>query len=171
MTTGWKPTKPRKLPVKESVGQRGKYAEKKVTELFEKLNLQYAGFAFERLPDARAAGGHLKKMISDFLVWWEGEYAQDAAVNIALECKSTEHNYRLSKSAIEQLPRLKKVARAGAKAVVVVYFKKLDQWRIAPASWFVTGVPSWDMSKLPLYPTCEQALYSTGFFPRLKDEQ
>lgn len=146
--------------IKESVGERGKTAEKAVTRHFDILNTRFAHFAFERLSDARAAGGRLKKQISDYLVWW-GQW------NVPLEVKSTEHDYRLSKDAISQLPKLNKVALAGAKPHVLVLFKTIEKWRIAPISYFDYGVPSWDMRDLPLYDSAQQALESTGYFPIL----
>lgn len=158
----FKSVKPRKTAVKESVGERGKYAEKQVRDLFDKLNTENSSFAYERVVDARAARGAVGKALSDFLVW-------SNPYNIPLEVKSTLHKLRLPSSAITQLPRLKKVAMAGAKPYVLVYFKTLDAWRVAPASWFEFGVPSWDMSELPTHPTCEQALFSTGYFPRLRN--
>jgi hypothetical protein len=148
--------------VKEGVGDRGKYAEKEVTKVLEGWN-KLAAFAFERLPDARAARGALASQISDFLVWHK--------VNIPLEVKSTEHStrrgsYLLSASAIEQLPRLKKVAMTGAAVpFVLVYFKATDRWRVAHIDFFGYGVPSWDMSDLPEFATAKLALESTGFFP------
>lgn len=158
--------KKRKM-VKEGVGDRGKYAEKEVTKVLEGWNA-LAAFAFERLPDARAARGRMKAQISDFMVWYK------RAVNlmmvsycIPLEVKSTEHKggYLLSKAALEQLPRLNKSAAAGAHPFVLVYFKATDRWRVAPVSFFPFGQPSWNMSSLPEFPTAKAALESTGFFP------
>lgn len=142
---------------KESVGQRGKDAESEVRKLFDQWNEQHASFAFERLPDARAAGGRIKKQLSDYMVW-------NLPHNIPLEVKSLEHAFRLPKANLDQLPRLKKVALAGAKPFVLVHFKPVG-WRIAPISFFEFGVTSWDMSDFPIFPSAKDALQSTGFFP------
>lgn len=150
--------------IKESVGQRGKTAEKAVAKHFDTLNTRFAHFAFERLSDARSAGGMLKKQISDYLVWW-GQWS------VPLEVKSTEHDYRLPNTALSQLPKLNKISLAGAKPYVLVLFKKLNQWRIAPASYFAFGVPSWDMRDLPLYDSAQDALESTGYFPILTEKK
>lgn len=164
------PTKKRKM-VKEGVGDRGKFAEKEVTKVLEGWN-RLAAFAFERLPDARAAGGRLKQQISDFMCWYtqpDGSYEWNYC--IPLEVKSTEHStkngsYLLSAGALDQLPRLKKVEAAGANPYVLVYFKVTDRWRVAPISYFEFGQPSWNMSDLPEFTSAKAALQSTGFFPR-----
>jgi Holliday junction resolvase len=147
----------KKAAKKESLGQRGKDAEKSARDVLEEWNTKHATFAFERLADARAAGGRIKKQISDYMCW-------HLPLCIPLEVKSTEHPYRLPKANLEQLPRLKKVALAGAKPLVLVEFKTIG-WRIAPVSYFQFGVPSWDMSDLPVFATAKEALQSTGFFP------
>lgn len=161
-TTG----KQRKM-VKEGVGDRGKYAEKEVTKVLEGWN-NLASFAFERLPDARAARGRLKAALCDFLCWYRiPNGSDDINICVPLEVKSTEHKggYLLTKTALEQLPRLNKVALASADPFVLVYFKVTDRWRIAPISFFPHGQPSWNMSSLPEFPTAKAALESTGFFP------
>lgn len=149
--TGRKPAK------KETIGQRGKNAEKEVTSVLEEFN-NLSAFAYERLPDARAAGGRIKAMICDFLVW-------HATRSILLEVKSVEHDYRLPKANLEQLPRLNKVEKAGGVGVVLVHFKTIDKWRVARTSFFEYGVPSWDMSGLAVFDTPKEALQSTGWFP------
>jgi penicillin-binding protein-related factor A (putative recombinase) len=148
---------------KESIGERGKTAEKAVMSHFDRLNTRFMAFAYERTSDARAAGGRLKKQLSDFLCWWTG-------TSIPLEVKSTEHDYRLPSDHLTQLPRLKKVAKAGARPYVLVLFKGLAQWRIAPVDYFEFGKPSWDMRDLPLYASAQAALESTGDFPILVEK-
>lgn len=145
---------------KETVGQRGKTAEKLAQEHLDSLNARFISFAYERLPDARAAGGRFKATISDYLCWYNGR-------SVPLEVKSTEHDYRLPKDALAQLPRLHKVSKAGAHPHVLVLFKGLEKWRIAPADFFVFGVPSWDMRDLPLFDSVRDALNSTDVFPVL----
>jgi hypothetical protein len=150
---------------KEAVGQRGKNAEKEVTKVLEAWN-NLATFAFDRLPDARMARGRMKSALSDFLVWhYIPNGSDEITLSIPLEVKSTEHDYRLTKAALEQLPRLKKVSMAGAYPVVLVYFKGIDKWRVAQIDFFEYGLPSWDMSELPVFDTPDAALQSTGLFP------
>jgi hypothetical protein len=148
---------------KESVGQRGKNAEKTTRDLFEEWN-NLAGFAYERLADARAAGGRIKAQISDYMVWLHWDKTKPPR-QVPLEVKSIEHAYRLPKANLDQLPRLNKVAMAGAIPLVLVHFKPVG-WRIAGVGYFKYGQPSWDMSDLPVFATAKEALQSTGLFPK-----
>lgn len=142
--------------IKESVGQRGKAAEKAVKTLLEKLNNQ-ADFAFWRLADARAAGGRLQAQPGDFAYFSKGKGG-------VLEVKSTEHDYRLTKDAVSQLPTLTKLHLAGAQCPILVLHKALNQWRVIFPIDLPIGPPSWDLRQFPLYGSAEEALRSTGFF-------
>jgi hypothetical protein len=156
-----KPSKPQKATKpreKEDVGQRGKTAEKLVQALLDEWNTKCVNFAYTRLADSRAARGMVKAQISDYIVWHK-------EVSIPLEVKSIEHDYRLPKANLDQLPNLKKVELAGAYPLVLVHFKLSDVWRVAPTSYFEFGVPSWDMRNRSTYATAKLALQSTGFFP------
>lgn len=151
---------------KESIGQRGKTAEADVTEVFKEWNDKLATFAYERLPDARAAGGRIAATISDFMVWFK---RGDERLCIPLEVKSTEHpgGYLLTKKGLDQLPRLNKSRLAGTYPFVLVYFKATFKWRIASIEFFKYGQPSWDMSDLPTFDTAKEALQDTGYFPNI----
>jgi penicillin-binding protein-related factor A (putative recombinase) len=146
---------------KESIGQRGKTAEKATQDHLEKLNNKYLDFAYSRLPDARAAGGRLKAAICDFMIWSGGRC-------VPLEVKSTEHNFRLAKDKLAQLPNLKKVERAGADPFVLVLHTTTGLWRIAPIRFFEFGHPSWDLTSFPTFASAGDALNSVGFLPVLK---
>lgn len=146
--------------IKESVGQRGKYAEKIVTALLKQANDASIYFAFERLPDARAARGVIKKTLSDYLLWFKGK-------SILLEVKSTEHDYRLTRDAIPQLPTLRKISKAGGKCYVLVLHKTTELWRVMPIEFFAAGVPSWDMRSIGTFPSAKEALNSLALLPLL----
>lgn len=137
----------------KSLKDRGKDAEAAVLAVLEKMNDASVEFAFERLPDARAAAGRIKKQLSDYIV-------MDRDYFHPLEVKQTEHDFRLSKDKLDQLPRLKKWARAGAIPIVLVHHSVLDMWRSVPFEMLAaTPLPSsWDLSELPTYPTAEAAL-------------
>lgn len=137
----------------EEKGDRGKAAEKAVLEYLEKVNEARVNFAFERLPDARAARGRLKRQLSDYIVEYAGGF-------YPLEVKETKHDRRLAKDKIEQLPRLKKWRLAGARPIVLVYHSELDQWRLPDFGIFMRSPipPSWDMSDEPLFDSAEDAL-------------
>lgn len=151
---------------KEEMGQRGKRAEKSVKDHLKKMSDAVATFAYERLPDARSSGGRVPAQISDYMCWWWRD--RQERICIPLEVKSIEHDYRLPKANLDQLPRLNKSALAGTFPLVLVHFKTVDLWRIAPSSYFKFGQPSWDMRDLPTYPTPIAAMTATGHFPTLK---
>ena len=138
---------------------RGKWAEKEVQKFFQSQADRFAMFSFERLPDARAAMGRFKAMVADFDIGRPGLQA-------FVEVKETQHPYRLAKDKLEQLPRLRMWALAGREFAVIVYHSELNGWRIALKDFFgLDGMPaSWDLRELPVYPTAEEALRSTGWF-------
>lgn len=134
-------------------GDRGKVAERTVAEILEQFNNDFLSFAYERLPDARAARGRLKRQLSDFIVEYDGVF-------YPFEVKETEHEFRLKKEKIEQLPRLKKWRLAGARPIVLVYHSTLDQWRLPDFGIFLpTPTPSsWDLRDEPLFDSAEDAM-------------
>lgn len=137
----------------KSPGDRGKFAEKQVADVLDRFNDEYVTFAFERLPDARAARGRLKRQLSDFIVESNGVF-------YPFEVKETGHDFRLTKDKIEQLPRLKKWRLAGARPVVMIYHSNLGQWRLPHFDVFLpTPVPpSWNLIDEPLYDSAEEAM-------------
>lgn len=141
---------------KESVGQRGKTAEKIVEAVLKEWNSS-SGFAFWRLPDARAAMGRLAAQPGDVCYFC----GSNAGI---IEIKSTEHDFRLPKDKVSQLPSLLKFEMAGAKSVIVVLHKRIGKWRLLLPSQLDTGVPSWDLRDYVTFDSAEEALKSTGYF-------
>lgn len=137
-------------------GDRGKVAEKAVQKLLDRYNHDYSDFAYHRLPDARAAGGRLAAQPADF-IYWSGDYGG------FIEVKETEHEYRLAKDKISQLAILKKFSMAGARSIVLVFHSTLKKWRIAKVEYFELGVPSWDLSGLPLHDSADDAMNSISW--------
>ena len=140
----------------EKIGQRGKTAEKMVEAALKKLN-ERAGFAYYRLPDARAAMGRLGASPADFL-YFSGIFSG------FIEVKSTTHNTRLARAAVSQLPTLKKFSAAGAASMILVYHSELNVWRVLYPGGLATDVTSWDLSNVETWPSVEDALFSTGYF-------
>ncbi len=140
---------------------RGKFAEKQVQAFLDQQSEMYADFAFERLPDARAARGAFKAMAADFDLG-----IGHLRVAAFLEVKETKHNYRINKDKLAQLPRLRKWAMAGRKFAVLVYHSELDGWRLIPQGFFgMEGMPaSWDISDITLHSSAAAALRDTGWF-------
>lgn len=141
---------------KESIGQRGKIAEKAVDALFKKWNGR-SHFAFFRMPDARAAMGRLTASPGDFL------YFHDKFGGF-IEVKTTAHNYRLARAAVSQLPTLQKFSYAGAKNLILVFHSEIDKWRVLFPAGLSMEVPSWDLTDVPTFDSAEDALISTGYF-------
>lgn len=140
----------------ETVGQRGKTAEKLVEAILKRWNNR-ADFAYWRLPDSRSARSFLAAQPGD-ICYFSGQHAG------IIEIKSTEHSRRLPKAMISQLPTLMKLELAGASSVILVLHKGLEKWRVVLPSQLEQGLPSWDLSGFPLHDTAEAALKSTGYF-------
>jgi len=140
----------------ESVGQRGKTAEKIVEALLKDWN-RSQGFAYWRLADARAAMGRLAAQPGDF-GYFCGENAG------IIEVKSTEHNYRLPKAMLSQLPTLLKLEMAGASSVILVLHKGTELWRWIKPDLLDPSAPSWDLRNFATFSSAEEALKATGYF-------
>jgi hypothetical protein len=153
----------------KSHANRGKVAEKATEKVLDDLNSRFMTFAYERLPDARSAGGRLKAVICDYLVWWK-EMVNNLPYghSILLEVKETEHEYRLPKDKVSQYPRLKKFENAGATALVLVFHSKIDKWRVMTLRQLdhVAGDASWDLRNIETFNSASDALKSSGVFPR-----
>lgn len=152
---------------KAAVGDRGKWTEKEVEKVLTAMSNKHLSFAFERLPDARAAGGRLKAQLCDFLCWWESANDRER-YSIMLEAKEIQHDYRLPKDKLPQLARMRKVSYAGAEGVVLVYHSTIDKWRCMPLNFFHGDIPpSWDLSSEPVYDNPAAALGRLSFFPSI----
>lgn len=138
-------------------GQRGKVAEKMAQAALDQMNSDFQCFAYERLPDPRAAGGRLAAALCDYLIWYKGK-------SIPLEVKSIKHAYLLPKKNLSQHAKLKKVALAGAWPHVLVYHSELKKWRIMPIDFFTFNVPSWNLSEFPLFDSVHAAFLSLEIF-------
>ena len=149
------------MQTKKQIGQRGKVAEKAVQEILELWNVKKAAFAFERLPDARAARGALKAQVSDFMI---GLTTDTGRHFVLLEVKECKHPHRLPRDKVAQLPRIKKWVRACAAGLVLVNHTEIGKWRIVNSLDLESGVPSWDLSAYPTYDTAWAALVTIPIF-------
>lgn len=145
----------------KDAGQRGKKAEEKVNAILKRWN-EKAGFAYFRLPDARAAMGRLAAQPGDFVYYHGGILDPDWSGII--EVKSTAHNFRIAKDKISQLATLKKLEAAGARSVILVWHTESDVWRAIDPCDLEDGVPSWDLSRFPAWKDAETALLSMRYF-------
>lgn len=140
----------------ETVGQRGKNAEKIAGDILKRWNNQ-ANFAYWRLPDSRSA--------RSFLAAQPGDYAYFCGNHGGIiEVKSSLAPSRIAKDKISQLPILKKLELAGARSIILIHHSVADVWRVVKPEQLEMGPPSWDLSAIPTHPDAESALLSTGYF-------
>lgn len=144
---------------------RGKAAEKAVKVALERWADGRADREVDRLMDTRAAGRVVKSAAADFAFY-------DAGRHGLLEVKSTEHDYRLSRTAITQIPRLRKREMCGGVCLVLVYHSSLNVWRCVPVSYLMeTGDKgSWNLSDVKSFASAGAALADTSdVFSCLRD--
>lgn len=139
---------------------KGKAAEKAVTDWLVPRSNSDLEFAWMRLPDARSARGAIAAQPSDFKVSRKSHQCWH------MEVKETVQVRRLSKSKIRQYGLLQKWWLAGVGALVVVHMTEIDTWTyltghdlfqhdVCPASFLLSG---------PRYATADELL-STLFGP------
>ena len=129
-----------------SIGQRGKYAEGKVRDLLQQLSDAHAEFDFARIYDARSSHGSIPAQPGDF------SFCRPDAHGL-IEAKEIEHNYRLPRDKLSQIPGLQKRELAGGRIVVLVLHTEIERWRSVPFKWLLErrALPSWDLSEFPTY--------------------
>ena len=137
---------------------RGKYAEDKVHQFLQGWVDDDPHREASRLVDTKAAGRTIKAAKADF------EYftSVDEPLHGLLEVKQTEHDYRLERSKVTQLPGLRKREKVGGVCIVVVYHSSIRCWRAVTAGWLhLNGDKgSWNLQAIPTFLTAGQALGS-----------
>jgi hypothetical protein len=138
---------------RNSLADRGKEAEKAAHDYLKGWASGHTDRDFERLADTKSAGRIIKQAKADFEALRGGQY-------VLLECKQTAHDYRLERSKLTQLPRLRKQALAGATCVVLVYHSASRAWHCVPVEWLMrpNDKGSWDLRPLAAFQTCGEAL-------------
>jgi hypothetical protein len=146
-------TRREQLRQKNSAATRGKYAEEKTQEYLEQLKSKYAAFDYERIYDARSAGGRFPKRPGDFEF-----YAPK--LHGLIEAKEVEHDFRLASARLTQIPKLRKRELAGGLIFVLVYHGTTGRWRSVPLNWLQQRIaqPSWDLREFPEHGSVEIAL-------------
>lgn len=149
--------------MKTGIGQRGKHAEKAVREYLETVNNRIAEFEFERIYDARAAGGRFPARTGDFVLIMPLSY-------VTLEVKEVDHESRLPKKNFknDQIARLHKRQLAGGTVEILVFHAPSRTWRAPCLDFFLSRLhdSSWDLSGFASFVSCGQALESK--LPQLK---
>lgn len=134
---------------------RGVAAETVVAAYLKSWTEYDSGREANRLTDSKAAGRIIKAAPADFDFYGCGEFG-------LIEVKETEHEYRLARAKISQLPRLRLRASAGGRGIVLIHHTTLAQWR----SIFATDLMqfgdkgSWNLEDYPLHASAGSALES-----------
>jgi hypothetical protein len=128
----------------------GKATEKLVEDVFDELN-KSMGFAYHRLPDAKAARGALAAQPADYVYFFRG-------VGGFIEVKALKHVLRLPRDRVTQLPVLHKFDFAGSRNFVIVHHYMTGKWRTISTADLRHGVPSWDLRGVPEHDTPYQAV-------------
>lgn len=138
-------------PDKPKTADRGKAAEQAVQTCLEELSAKRSTFDYLRLPDVRSAMGRMKAMPADF------EFFAPLSHGL-IEVKETEHNFRISKDKVPQLPMMRKRVLAGGVCYLLVHHSTLKKWRAVPVQALDPSVPSWDLTAWPLLDNAAKAL-------------
>jgi penicillin-binding protein-related factor A (putative recombinase) len=136
---------------------RGQYAEDKVREYLQWWEKSNTHNEANRLIDTKAAGRIVKAAKADFDYYTN---AFGTTLHGLIEAKQTEHDYRLERSKVSQLPTLRKREKCGGISYVVVYHSTLKVWRAMSIPYLSNNGDkgSWDLRAIPTYPTCWESL-------------
>jgi hypothetical protein len=138
-------------PEKSKSANRGKAEEKEVHEFLKRLSASRADFDFLRLPDARSAMGRVAAMPADFEFFTPTEHG-------LIEVKATEHDYRISRDKVTQLPMMRKRVLAGGRCVLVVHHSMINKWRRINIGVLDPTATSWDLTTFTTYDSAEAAM-------------
>ncbi len=144
---------------KSKNADRGKGAEDAVHKFLQ----SWCDVANEsnRLVDTKAAGRIIKAAPADF-----DYYSQQRLGTFfgLIEVKETEHEYRLARDKVPQLPAMRKRAHCGGLCFVVVHHSTLKIWRALDVEWMENhgDKGSWDLRGMPSFATPAEALAHTA---------
>lgn len=137
---------------------RGVFAEEKVKDYLDGWQARDPYREASRLTDSKAAGRIIKAAAADF-EYFSAEL-ETKRMHGLIEVKETEHGYRLARDKVPQLPRLRKRQKCGGQCFVLSYHSKLKVWRVMTTPYLAnTGdTGSWNLTNLPTFKTCGEAL-------------
>jgi hypothetical protein len=137
---------------------RGTFAEKKVKEYLELWQEADPKRESSRLVDSKAAGRVIKAAKADFeyFAWPLGMTCYHGLI----EVKETEHEYRLARAKVPQLPNLRKREKCGGSSCVLVYHSTIKKWRVVGVEYLAKegDKGSWNLSAFPMFATSGEAL-------------
>lgn len=147
-------------PTRSKHADKGKFAEKKLQDYLTWWMAASPTREFSRLVDTKSAGRTIKAAAADFEYFTHplGEYCSHGL----LEVKETEHEYRIGRDRITQLPRLRKREKCGGRSFLLVYHTTLKRWRCLTVEYLVTtgDKGSWNLTETSSFATCDLALNS-----------
>ncbi|VTU31833.1 hypothetical protein H4CHR_02888 [Variovorax sp. PBS-H4] len=144
---------------KSKFADRGKEAENAASKYLSQWASGYANREFNRLVDTKAAGRIIKASKADFEFFYFPTNSVFAFFGL-LEVKETEHDYRLERAKVSQMPRLVKHMKCGGTCHVLVHHKTIDKWRCINALWMRDNGDkgSWNIAEFPAFDTPGEAL-------------
>lgn len=137
---------------------RGKVAETRVQTALKNWMGTSSTREFERLLDTKAAGRTVRAAAADFDFHCLDSH--DRPTSGLIEVKETEHEYRLARDKLPQLPRLRRRTRCGAKCVILVLHSSTGAWRALTPAWLENNGDkgSWNLKDQPPFATPLEAL-------------
>lgn len=153
-----------------SLSNRGDWAEKKVKVYLEAWQAADPYREYNRMVDTKAAGRIIKAAAADFEYYALMAVGEPGThpVHGLIEVKETAHEYRLDRSRVSQLPRIRKREKCGGTSYVLVYHTAIKKWRVLDVPFMMADNDkgSWDLRSLPTFLDCASALqYTSGVFP------
>lgn len=141
---------------KKAVARRGKLSENAVKSYLEtKRERLGVEFDYERVPDARAAGGRFTPVAGDFRAFYRGKSAN-------IEVKEVDTVDRLPKKNFsrDQIARAYRRSLTGVVTVVLIHHTKgVGRWVVVPIDvFFNNDLPSWNTSAYPSFNSAAEAL-------------
>lgn len=133
------------LSTRKKLGSRGKYAEGLVKTYLTGRSETVASFDFERILDARSAGGRFPSRPGDFGFFSPMGHG-------LIEVKEVDHEFRLPHKnfSVEQIGKLRKRQWAGGLIIILVYHKPTKLWRMPELEFFEKREGgSWDLTEYP----------------------
>ncbi|MBT2325541.1 hypothetical protein J7E62_24715 [Variovorax paradoxus] len=149
---------------KSKFADRGKVAENAANKFLSEWAGGHANREFNRLVDTKAAGRIIKASKADFEFFYQPTNGLYGFFGL-LEVKETEHEYRLARAKVSQMPSLIKRIKCGGTCHILVHHSTLGKWRCVSAAWLRDNGDkgSWNLVTFPTFDTPGEALRSVNF--------
>jgi hypothetical protein len=148
---------------KSKFADRGKEAENAASKYLSLWAKDRSNREFNRLLDSKAAGRIVKASKADFEFFYSPTNGSFSFFGL-LEVKETEHEYRLARSKVSQMPSLIKRMKCGGTCHVLVHHSTIKKWRCINAAWLRDNGDkgSWNIGQFPAFDTPGEALRQTN---------